>query len=94
MIWDDLFETMLKGIATELKLGFSKTRAGYILANENKMIGFSYFVDRDGKLKILMSPNLRGIPVDLGNYTKDDLKAKDSKARKTIIVKITEEISR
>ncbi len=51
---------------------------------------FATFVDRDGKLKITMSPGASGRPTDLGNYTQDDLKAKDSKARRAIIVKLRE----
>lgn len=94
MIWDDLFEALLKEIAAQLDLGFSKTRAGYTLSKNNILIGFLTFVGRDGKLKILMSPRLSGKPIDLGNYTKDELKGRDSKARKTLVVKITEEISK
>lgn len=98
MIWDDLFEEMLKGIAVELKLGYSKSgyksRGGYILGNDKQLIGFSNFVGRDGKLKILISPTLSGRPIDLGDYTQDELKGKNSKARKVIIVKITEELSK
>ena len=99
MIWDDLFEAMLKGIAVQLGWGYSKARAGYILSKEiaklpgvNKVIiltmGFTNFVDRNGKLKILMSPGLKGRPIDLGNYTMDELKGKNSKARRAIIVKL------
>ena len=88
MIYDDLFEVMLKGIADELGFGFAKSRAGYVLEKEGKLIGFTYFVDRDGKLKILMSPKLSGRPIDLGNYTQDEIKGKNSKARRAIIVKL------
>ncbi|MEK6834854.1 MAG: hypothetical protein AABX61_01175 [Nanoarchaeota archaeon] len=92
MIWDDLFEVMLKGVADELGFSFTKSgyksRGGYILEKEGKLVGFTNFVDRDGKLKIAMSPNLSGKPIDLGNYTQDELKGKNSTARRAIIVKL------
>ncbi len=92
MIWDDLFEVMLKGVADELGFAFSKSgyksRGGYILEKEGKLVGFTNFVDRDGKLKVLMSPKLSGRQTDLGNYTQDELKGKNSKARRAIIVKL------
>lgn len=94
MKWDDLFETMLKEIAAELGLKLSKSRAGYLLSKGSKVIGLSYFVNRDGKLKILMSPEGSGRPIDLGNYTMDDLKFENSNARKTLTVKIKEKISK
>jgi len=107
MIWDDLFEAMLKEIAKELGFGFSKTRAGYLLeiakelgfgfsktragyllAKGDILLGFSSFVDRDGRLKILVSPRASGRPIDLGNYPMDELKGKNSKARKNILAYI------
>ena len=92
MKWDDLIEVMLKGIADELGFSFTKSgyksRGGYILEKEGKLVGFTNFVDRNGKLKILISPKLSGMPIDLGDYTQDELKGKNSKARRTIIVKL------
>lgn len=92
MIWDDLFKQMLVEVASQLDLVLSTTRAGYTLTKDKKTIGFSTFVNREGKLKILMDPRLSRKPVDLGNYTMDDLKGKDSKVLRILIAKITEEI--
>ena len=39
------------------------------------------FVDRSGKLQITMSPKKSGGPLDLGNYTLDELKAKKPKQK-------------
>ncbi|MBS3140551.1 hypothetical protein J4405_00230 [Candidatus Woesearchaeota archaeon] len=86
---DDLFEVMLKEIADELKLQFIKSRAGYIVSNEKNSVGFMTFVGSNGKLKILMSPRRAGKPMDLGSYNKEELKGKDSKARRAIIVKLS-----
>ena len=89
MIWDDLFYAMLKGIADEYGFDFTKTRAGYVLSKmEGISVGFMTFVDRDRKLKITMSKSLSRMPIDLGNYTQDELKGKNSKARRAIIVKL------
>lgn len=94
MIWNDLFEAMLKEIAADLGLGFSKTRAGgCLLAKDKMLVGFSNFVNREGKLKILMSPSL-GRPIDLGNYIMNELKGKNSKARQVLTVKIKEEMEK
>ena len=87
-------EKILKEIAAELGLDISKARAGYLLSKEKMIIGISYFVDREGRLKILMSPRGSGRPVDLGNYTMKDLKWENSNARKTLIVKIREEMDK
>ncbi len=90
-ILDD-FEAMLKGIADELGFGFAtsgyKGRGGYILSKPGITVGFTCFINRTGNLTILMSPNLSRSPVDLGTYTQAELKGKNSKARKAILVKL------
>ena len=95
---DDSFETILekilKEIAAELDLVISKTRAGYLLSKDKRVIGISYFVDMKSRLKILMSPRGSGRPVDLGNYTLKDLKFENSNARRTLIVKISKEMDK
>lgn len=95
MNWDELFDKLIKEIAVELKLGFSKTRGGYLLAKDkNKLIGISYFVGRNGKLKVLMSPGASGRPIDLGDYKMEELQGKNSKARKAIIANLIEQIGK
>ena len=91
MIWDDLVEKMLKKIATELGLRISNVnRDSYILSKDDITIGFTYFVNKEGKLKILMSPRGSGRPIDFGDYTMEDLKFENSNARKVLTVRIRE----
>jgi|SRR3989344_6141930 len=92
MILDDLFRQILVDVASQLKLVFSTTRACYTVAKNKKTIGFSTFVTRSGKLKILMHQASFSRPIDLGNYTMKDLSGKLSKVRKVLITKILEEI--
>lgn len=91
MKWDDLFETMIREIASDLSLEITKPREGYMLSGEGISVGFMYFVDRDGKLKITMSSReKRGRPEDLGNYTMEELQGNDSKAKRAITTKLIE----
>ena len=62
-----------------------------LLSNKTESFGFITFVTRQGKLKITMNQKELNKPIDLGDYTKEDLK---SKAKKAIIVKLTEGITR
>lgn len=99
---DVLFRQMLAGVASQLGLVLSATRAGYTVTRGEKTIGFTTFVDRSGLLKILMTSRLSGgsemvprgsgRPVDLGDYTQDDLRGENSKVRRVLVAKITEEL--
>lgn len=88
MILDDLFKQRLVEVASQLDLVFSTTRAGYTVTKGKKTIGFSTFVNRDGKLKILMSQELSGRPIDLGNYTIEGLKGENSKVSRILRIRI------
>jgi len=91
MEFDDLIEKIFKEVADLLDYKFGKTRGGYLLSNKTESFGFITFVTRQGKLKITMNQKELNKPIDLGDYTKEDLK---SKAKKAIIVKLTEGITR
>ena len=90
MEFDDLCEKMFKEIAAILDMRFTKTSGGYMLSNNNSRFGFVTFLDRDGKLKITISLKETSKPIDLGNYTIEELKDKNSKAKRTIIAKLIE----
>ena len=108
MNWIELFDKLVIGIATELKLKFFKTNSGYLLSRENVFIGgISYIIGRNEKLRILTNPAparfkgmpiesipkvsiFLGRPIDLGEYTMEELQGRNSKARKAIIAKLIE----
>ena len=92
--FEKIVEKILKEITAELDMDISKARTGYLLSKDKRVIGISYFVNKEGKLKILMSPRGSGRPIDLGNYTMKELEWENSNARKTLITKIREEMSK
>ena len=85
-----LFKIMLRGIAKELSLQFIETERGVgnFISNGKKSVGFTSFVDMKWRLVILMSPEGRGAPINLGKYTREELEERNSKARRAIIAKL------
>ncbi len=91
MILNEIFETMLKEIAAAFGYTFKQDLHNYILSNEEMTVGFRTFVTRQGKLKITMTPeNLTKKLIDLGDYTLEELKEKDSRVKNAIIIALTE----
>jgi len=88
MILDDLFKQMLASVASEFGCELSTTRAGYALTKGKRTIGFTTFVTRQDKLKVLVHSSLSEKPTSLGNYTKDDLSGKTQVARNVLKIRM------
>ncbi len=91
MDWDEDIIKILKEVASELNMNYSEESAGKnkfcILNKDGFDWKFNYFLERDGKVKIIMfvSPELGAKPISFGSYKREDL---GSKGKKEIIVRM------
>ena len=82
LVLNDAIEKMFKQIAASLKLGYQKTAApgGDVYNFFNKdgfLMRFSMFVDRQGKINILVNfGSMDERPLSWGAYTTDELATK------------------
>ena len=85
---ENLFRQLLVDVARELGFQFGKTRAAYILSNDKISIGFTSFVERNGKFKIVMSSRSSKHPIWAGEYTPEELQGDRGKAKLEIMQQI------